>query len=69
MTNAWVSVSGYQDNGAPYMGRRAVRSMVVQAMKAGIDANQELREEQRQFNLIATPNYPELMPNKVALKN
>lgn len=69
VTNAWVSVSGYQDNGAPYMGRRAVRSMVVAAMKAGIDSNQELREEQRQFNLIATPNYPELMPNMVALNN
>jgi hypothetical protein len=69
VTNAWVSVSGYQDNGAPYMGRRAVRSMVVAAMKAGIDGNQELREEQRQFNLIATPSYPELMPNMVALNN
>ena len=69
VTNTWLSVSGYMDNGAPYMGRRAVRSMVVAAMKAGIDANQELREEQRQFNLIATPNYPELMPNMVALNN
>lgn len=69
VTNAWVSASGYQDNGVPYMGRRAVRSMVVAAMKAGIDANQELREEQRQFNLIAAPNYPELMPNMVALNN
>ena len=69
VTNTWLSVSGFQDNGAPYMGRRAVRSMVVAAMKAGIDGNQELREEQRQFNLIATPNYPELMPNMVALNN
>lgn len=69
VTNAWVSVSGYMDNGAPFMGRKAVRSMVVAAMKAGIDANQELREEQRQFNLIAAPNYPELMPNMVALNN
>jgi hypothetical protein len=69
VTNAWVTASGLQNNGAPYMGRRAVRNMVVQAMKASIDGNQDLREEQRQFNLIATPNYPELIVNMVALNN
>jgi len=68
-TNAWVTASGLQDNGAPYMGRKAVRNLVVQAMKASIDGNQDLREEQRQFNLIATPNYPELIPNMIALNN
>lgn len=69
VTNAWVTASGLQTDGAPYMGRRAVRQMVVAAMKSAIDSNQELREEQRQFNLIATPNYPELIPNMVALNN
>ena len=68
-TNAWVTASGLQSNGAPYMGRKAVRYMVVAAMKSSIDSNQELREEQRQFNLLATPNYPELIPNMVALNN
>jgi hypothetical protein len=68
-TNAWVTASGLKSNGAPYMGRQAVRNIVVQAMKAGIDTNQDLREEQRQFNLIATPNYPELISNMVALNN
>ena len=67
--NAWVTASGLQNNGAPYMGRKAVRQMVVAAMKSSIDGNQDLREEQRQFNLIATPNYPELIPNMVALNN
>jgi hypothetical protein len=38
-------------------------------MKASIDGNQDLREEQRVFNLIAAPNYPELIPNMVALNN
>jgi hypothetical protein len=68
-TNAWVTASGLESNGAPYMGRKAVRNIVVQAMKAGIDGNQDLREEQRQFNLIATPNYSELIPTMVALNN
>jgi len=69
VTNAWVTASGLQSNGAPYMGRKAVRQMVVAAMKSSIDGNQDLREEQRQFNLIATPNYPELIVNMVALNN
>jgi len=38
-------------------------------MKASIDGNQDLREEQKVFNLIATPGYPELMANMVALNN
>ena len=69
VTDAWVTASGLEDNGSPYMGRQAVRNMVVKAMKASIDGNQDLREEQRQFNLIATPNYPELIVNMVALNN
>jgi len=68
-TNAWVTASGNQADGAMYAGRKAVRSIVVAAMKASIDGSQELREEQRQFNLIATPNYPELATNMVALNN
>jgi hypothetical protein len=68
-TNAWVTASGLKANGAPYMGRQAQRALVVAAMKAGIDTNTDIREEQRQFNLIATPAYPELTPNMIALNN
>ena len=69
VTNAWVTASGNKDSGAPYMGRQAQRALIVQALKAGIDANVEIREEQRQFNLIACPQYPELIPNMVELNN
>ena len=69
VTDAWVTASGNQSNGAMYAGRKAVRAIVVAAMKASIDGSQELREEQRQYNLIATPNYPELANNMVALNN
>ena len=68
-TNAWVTASGNKADGAPYMGRQAQRALIVAALKAGIDANVEAREEQRQFNLIACPQYPELIPNMVALNN
>lgn len=65
--DAWVSVSGLQSNGAPYMGRKAQRAMVVQAMKQAIDTNTAIRDEDTFFNLIATPNYPELQANMIAL--
>jgi phage tail sheath protein FI len=68
-TNAWVNTSGNKTDGAPYMGRQAQRAIVVAALKAGIDASTEIREEQRTFNLIACPQYPELAPNMVALNN
>lgn len=65
--DAWVSVSGLQSNGAPYMGRKAQRAMVVQALKASIDTNTAIRDEDTFFNLIATPNYPELQANMITL--
>jgi hypothetical protein len=68
-TNAWVTASGNRSDGSPYMGRQAVRSLVVAALKSAIDTQDTLREEQVQFNLLATPQYPELIPNMVALNN
>jgi hypothetical protein len=68
-TNAWVTASANKDNGSPNMGRLAQRYLIVQALKAGIDANVEIREEQREFNLIACPQYPELIINMVGLNN
>jgi len=67
--NAWVSSSGLQTDGSPYMGRKAQRSMVVKALIASISTNQTIREEDNFFNLMASPNYPELQPQMVALNN
>ena len=68
-TNAWVSVSGSRENGHANFGRKAQRSVISAALKAAIDTNTEIREEQREFNLIAVPGYPELIPNMVQLNN
>lgn len=65
--DAWVSVSGLQSNGAPYMGRKAQRNMVVQSMRQAIDTNTDIRDEDNFFNLLATPAYPELQPNMIVL--
>jgi hypothetical protein len=67
--DTWLSVSGLESNGSPYMGRKAQRAMVVQAMRAAIDSNTAIRDEDNTFNLIATPNYPELQPNMIVLNN
>ena len=67
--DTWLSVSGLQSNGSPYMGRKAQRAMVVQAMRAVIDTNTAIRDEDNAFNLIAAPNYPELQPNMIVLNN
>ncbi len=68
-TNTWVTATGNRNDGTPYMGRLAQRQIVVAAMKSAIDSQDTLREEQNEFNLIACPNYPELMPNMVRLNN
>jgi hypothetical protein len=69
VTNTWVTTSGNKNDGSPYMGRNAQRAMIVQALKSGIDSSTAIREEQRQYNLIACPQYPELIPNMVVLNN
>ena len=63
----WVSVSGNNTDGVAFMGRNAQRAMVVQALRASIDTNTAIRDEDNYFNLMATPNYPELQPNMVVL--
>ena len=66
-TASWVTVSGNTASGAPYMGRAAQRAMVVQSLRSAIDTNTDIRDEDNYFNLMATPNYPELQPNMVVL--
>ena len=61
--DAWVTQSGTT------FGRKAVRSVVVSAMKSALDASTELREDARIFNTIAAPGYPELISNMVSLNN
>jgi hypothetical protein len=68
-TDAWVSIAGNKTDGSPYMGRKAVRQVIVEKMKSVIDTSGELREEQRNFNVMAAPGYPELLQNMIALNN
>jgi hypothetical protein len=67
--STWLTASGNKQNGSMWSGRLAQRQMIVEALKAGIDTSTAAREEQNQFNLIATPSYPELTGNMIALSN
>ena len=65
----WVSSSGHKEDGSAYMGRKAQRNVVVQALKAAINTNMQIREEDTFINLIAAPNYPELQPDMITWNN
>jgi len=64
----WVTDSGNQADGSGSFGRHAQRKSVTQALQALVNGNQLIRdEESRQFNLIATPGYPELIGEMITL--
>ena len=66
--NRWVSHAANQVNGAGSFGRKAVRQVVLAALNATIQGNQQIRaEESRVFNLLACPGYPETISELVGL--
>ena len=64
----WISDAANQENGAGTFGRKSQRKVVLQALDALINSNQQIRdEESRVFNLIACPGYPETIQPLVGL--
>ena len=63
----WVTKSGNNADGSGTFGRKAQRKVVVQQIKSEIDTNQAIREDQRGFNVIACPGYPEAIANMINL--
>lgn len=63
----WVTKSGNNESGAPYMGRKAQRQIVVEALKEAVEENQDIRSELMYFTLITCPGYTELLSNMVNL--
>lgn len=66
-TGVWSTFSGNMSDGRPFMLRKAQRQAVVKAMQAAVNSNTQIREETTFFTLIATPGYPELLDEMVAL--
>ena len=65
--DAWVTFSGNKSDGSPLMGRKAQRAVVVKGLQSAINSNTQLREEQREFNVLAAPGYIELIDELVTL--
>ena len=63
----WRTISGLNEDGSPNMLRHAQRQMVINAMQAAVNANEDIRNEGLRFNLIAAPNYPEMMDEMINL--
>ena len=63
----WVTKSGNNADGSGTFGRKSQRKVIVEQLKAEIDTNQAIREDQRGYNVIATPGYPELIQNMINL--
>jgi len=63
----WVTKSGNNADGSGTFGRKAQRKVIVQQLKSEIATNQAIREDQRGFNVIACPGYPEVMQEMINL--
>ena len=63
----WVTKSSNNADGSGTFGRKAQRKVIVEQLKSEIDTNQAIREDQRGYNVIATPGYPELIQNMINL--
>ena len=63
----WVTKSSNNADGSGSFGRKAQRKVIVEQLKSEIDTNQAIREDQRGFNVIACPGYPELISNMIGL--
>ena len=66
----WVTESANQIDGSGSFGRKAQRKVIIQALQAMVNSNQEIRDdESRLFNVMACPGYSELIGEMVALNN
>jgi len=63
----WVTKSSNNADGSGSFGRKAQRKVIVEQLKSEVDTNQAIREDQRGFNVIAVPGYPELISNMLSL--
>ena len=64
----WVTESGNQNDGSGSFGRKAQRKVIVQALQATVNSNDEIRDdESRLFNMMACPGYSELIGEMISL--
>lgn len=63
----WVTTSGNNPGGVPYMGAAAQNICIVRAIQSVITSNEDIRAEDLYFNLIAAPGYVEAIDEMLVL--
>jgi hypothetical protein len=63
----WVSKNSINADGSGCFGRKAQRKVITAQLKSTIDTNQAIREDQRGFNVMSCPGYPEAISNLLNL--
>jgi hypothetical protein len=66
-TGRWVTTSGNNAGGVPYMGSAAQNIVIVRAIQSVITSNEDIRAEDLFFNLIAAPGYVEAIDEMLVL--
>jgi len=66
-TGRWVTTSGNNAAGVPYMGAAAQNICIVRAIQSVIVSNEEIRAEDLFYNLIAAPGYVEAIDEMLVL--
>jgi len=67
--DAWVNAAANNANGSGVFGRLAQRKVIAVAMQAAVAGNEDLRDPNRNFTLLAAPNFPELTDELVTLNS
>ena len=65
--NVWVDASGNKVDGNMFGLRKAVHNLVKTKMQAAIVSNDDIRSEINAYNVIASPGFPEMLDEMVAL--
>jgi len=65
--DGWINGAANNANGSGVFGRRSQHKVVATAMQAVVAGNEDLRDPNRNFSLIAAPNFPELTDELVTL--
>lgn len=66
-TGRWVTTSGNNAGGVPYMGAAAQNIVIVRAIQSVIISNEDIRAEDLYFNLISAPGYVEAIDELLVL--
>lgn len=66
-TGRWVTISGNNPGGVPYMGAAAQQIVIVRAIQSVINSDADVRAEDIYFNLIAAPGFVEVIDEMLIL--